>query len=295
MAASNIVSPFSDTMPLRGRFSASGAGLVVATSCWALLVLVFLGILSCCHAYFVGNPIQTQPRSFPNFPNSKDLGSSVARHKLPSRQFSRRFRTSLSSSSSGELETKIIGLCDVDQFEKAIEILEGDSPSAHTKSCYATILKNLADREEQLEERRIEGKNSIISKPPIDKETVRYLQSSRILNRLLELGKLDSEFLPTADDFNCVIKMWGSSTYVEEASIECRSYLRILWSLHNKEQEQKFVPLKESYFYAIRACSQRDRGSDAAKRAENLMNEMESAGRDHPDLLPDRSIANEVM
>jgi len=293
VAASNIVSPFSEKMPLRGRLSASGAGSVVATSCWALLVLVFLGILSCCHAYFVGNQIQIQPRSSTNFQNNKDLGPFIARHKLPSRQFSRRFHTSLSS--SGDLETEISSLCDADRFEKAIEILERESLGAHTKSCYATILKNLADREEQLEEQRIEEKSSVISKPPSDKDTVRYLQSSRILDRLLELGKLDSELLPTADDFNCVIKMWGSSDYVEEASIKCRSYLRTLWSLHNKEQEQKFVPLKESYFYAIRACSQRDRGSDAAKRAENLMNEMESAGRDHPDLLPDRSIANEVM
>jgi hypothetical protein len=39
----------------------------------------------------------------------------------------------------------------------------------------------------------------------------------------------------------------------------------------------------------------RDRGSDAAKLAENLMEEMESVCQDHPELTPDRSIANEVL
>eukprot|EP00536_Pseudo-nitzschia_multiseries_P015887 jgi/Psemu1/44147/gm1.44147_g len=235
----------------------------------------------------------------------------MALHKLPQLpqgQSSRRgnMQTSLSSSASSssssaslsslvELETEIASLCEADRFQEAIDALEKEDtePTARVKACYTTILKSLVDREEQIEVQRMEGKNNMIRKPTDEKDTVRYLQASKILDRLLELGESNRELLPTAEDFNSVIKMWGSSVFVDEASIKCRSYLRELWTLHNKYHDEAFVPLKESYYYAIRACSQKDRSSSAANRAQSLMNEMEAVCVKHPQLSPDRSIANE--
>jgi len=199
------------------------------------------------------------------------------------------------SSQIGELETEIASLCKAGKLENAIATLEQLSPDGDTKSCYVTILKSLVDRQQQLQEQQIEQKNNVINKPTSNEDADHLHQANKILQRLIELGEVDSELLPTAEDFNAVIQMWGSSAFVDEASVQCESHLKVLWSLYHERHEEKFVPLHESYYNTIRACSARDRGSDAAKRAESLMAEMESVCKDHPQLTPDRSIANEVM
>jgi len=164
------------------------------------------------------------------------------------------------------------------------------------KSCYATILKSLVAKQQQLQENRIEQKKSSPSKPSNgNKDTIHLHKAEKILKRLLELGKSDEALLPTAEDFNDVIRMWGSSTFVDDASVKCQSYLESLWSLYQEQREEKYVPWNESYYHAIVACSARDRGSVAAKRAESLMAEMESRCGDYPQLTPTRDIANGVM
>jgi hypothetical protein len=66
-----------------------------------------------------------------------------------------------------------------------------------------------------------------------------------------------------------------------------------------QERATKLVPLKDSYYHAIRACSLFNNGWNGARRAANqaekLMENMEFLSKDYPHLKPDRLIVNEVM
>ena len=192
-------------------------------------------------------------------------------------------------------DTEIKRLCEAGEFEEAVASLEQLPANIGLKSCYLQILKSLVDRQNQLqEELKLAPKGTHSNDTNY---TVHLYQADKIVHKLLELGEnSDSELLlPDAEVFNDLIKMWGSSTFAEKASIRCESYLNSLWSLYDKQKDERFVPLLESYFYAISACSAKDRSLDAAKRAESLMKDMESRSQEHPELTPNRSIANGVM
>ena len=272
------------------RLRLSGATLLAVVS------------LSRCHAYFAGEQIV---RAKPGTASIDVRGWRAATSTRPLGKDSRPVPTCLFSSSSeaaeapsGELLAEIVTLCGADEFGKAIEVLQKESTGAHLKSCYATILKSLAKREEQVEEQRRRDKASVgiaSSQSASEKEPDRHLLAGNILDALLELGDSNDELLPTNEDFNTVIKMWGSSTYLENASTRCAASVEELWRLYDKKREERYVPLKESYLYTIKACSQRDRSGDAAKLAERMMSKMKSLSEDYPHLTPDRSIANEVM
>jgi len=269
----------------------------------SFLIVVFIAILSCCQAYYVGTPIRNQRRSLLTCPKHEERGT---RYPSSSRRFPRRALAVLSSSLSSPtspvdgISTEIASLCEAGQFDEAIASLEQEpSPDGDLKSCYVKILKSLVDRQQQLQEERIEAKTAGITKAASSEDdyTVHLHQADKIIQKLLELGKSDNSdlLLPTAEDFNDVIKMWGSSTFADEASVRCKSYLESLWSLYREQKDEKFVPLRESYYHTVLACSARDRGLDAAKRAEGLMEEMEASCDYHPQLTPNRSIANGVM
>ena len=166
-----------------------------------------------------------------------------------------------------------------------------DHDAPHDFKKLSSIIETV-NSDHQIERKQ---KKIAIYKPTSNEDALHLHQANNVLQRLLELGEIDSILLPSAEDFNSVIRIWGSSAFVENASVQCHNHLKTLWSLYNKHKDKKFVPLNTSYYYAIRACSMRDRGSDAAKLAENLMEEMESVCQDHPELTPDRSIANEVL
>jgi hypothetical protein len=215
------------------------------------------------------------------------------------------------SADNGALENEMMSLCQAGKFDEAIAGLEKLSPDDTTdglrfKSCYVQILKSVVNRQQQLQEERIAElqKNTATSvttkaatNTNIDDYTVHLHQADKIVQRLLDLGKKNSDdsLLPSAEDLHNVIQMWGSSTLVDGASVQCQSYLETLWSLYETTKDEKFVPRYESYYSTVLACSTRDRGLEAAKRAEHLLNEMESKCHDHPKLTPNRSIANGVM
>ena len=252
-----------------------------------VLLLVLLGLLEHCEAYFIGTPIQN--RQGPN--------SICPRHKEQGRLYPYRHVPVLFSSmpsSTEELNTEIIRLCEAGEFEEAVASLEHLPPDIGLKSCYVQILKSLGDRQNQLQDERALAPKR--TDTDID-NMVHLEQADKILQTLLELGgKPDSEFLlPDAELFNDLIKMWGSSTFAEKASEQCQFYLDSLWSLYDEQKDARFVPSLESYYHAISACSARDRSLDAVKRAESLMKDMESRSQDHPELKPNRSIANGVM
>lgn len=251
-----------------------------------LFLLILVGMLVCCRGYLVVTPMQTRQGPV----------SIVAQHDQPETIFpSRRFPALFSSlSPSDEFETEITHLCEAGNFDEAFSNLDKLPQDNGLKSCYIQILKSLVDRQMQVQEDRTLA-------PKESKDNIDYMfhldQADRIIQKLLELGKApDNEVsLPEAEVFNHIIKMWGSSTFAERASLKCQSYLDSLWSLYDEQKDEQFVPYFESYYYAVSACSARDRGLDAAKRAETLMKEMESRCQKHPELTPNRSIANEVM
>ncbi|KAL3922655.1 MAG: hypothetical protein SGILL_002089 [Bacillariaceae sp.] len=72
------------------------------------------------------------------------------------------------------------------------------------------------------------------------------------------------------------------------------------WYQNRPTKEQQLrgdeaLSVKECYLHTVRACSMRDRGADAAKRAETLMEELEARRADFPLLARDRRIVNAVM
>lgn len=267
-----------------GKHVVSWVRFVVFTTC----TLLFLTItIPYCQAYFVGNTIHSQPRTISDLQERPRLAST---------------QTDMSSSSShyhteGQLQAKIAKLCKSRQFNDAIETLEDSSPDVETKSCYLMVLNSLVEQHQQLQQRQVKLKRKSVAiyKPTSNEDALRLHQANTVLQRLLELGKVDSLLLPSGEDFNSVIKIWGSSAFVDNASIQCHHHLKTLWSLYNKHKDDKFIPMYHSYFYTIRACSTRDRGPNAAQLAENLMKEMESVCQDHSHLTPDRPIANEVL
>jgi len=282
---------------LRGKDGYSRDRPVVVAKRSSFFLLVILGILSFCQSYFVGRPVQSRPPILdcPKHEEHRTL------YPLSSRLFPGHALAplSLSSSSLEGLERDITTLCEASRFDEAIASLDKLSPDGDLKSRYVQILKSLVDQQNRVHEERIKLISIGGTIKAIDDEnySVHLHQADKILQTLLGLGEnSDSDScLPSAEDFNDVIKMWGSSTFVEEASVRCQSYLETLWSLYREKEDERFVPLHESYYHAVLACSARDRGSDAAKRAESLMEEMESYCNDHPRLTPDRSIANGVM
>eukprot|EP00531_Pseudo-nitzschia_arenysensis_P009160 CAMPEP_0116140704 /NCGR_PEP_ID=MMETSP0329-20121206/13998_1 /TAXON_ID=697910 /ORGANISM="Pseudo-nitzschia arenysensis, Strain B593" /LENGTH=760 /DNA_ID=CAMNT_0003635853 /DNA_START=165 /DNA_END=2444 /DNA_ORIENTATION=+ len=251
-----------------------------------IFLLVLVGMNVCCQGYFVGTPMQKRQGPVSITAQYDEPGTI-----FPSRQFSALFS---SLSPSNEIETEITKLCEAGSFDEAFSNLEELPQDDGLKSCYIQILESLANRQMQVQEERTLA-------PKEKNDNIDYMfhleQADRIIQKLLELGKApDNEVsLPEAEVFNNIIKMWGSSTFAEKSSLKCQSYLDSLWSLHDEQKDELFVPLFESYFYAVSACSARDRGLDAAKRAEILMKEMESRCQKHPELTPNRLIANEVM
>jgi len=281
---------------LRGGFGfSSGDGSVVAVpKSSSLLLLICIAILSCCRAYFIGTPVQNHQRLVLPSPKHQERRTALNLSRFPRRRVS-----SLLLSAFSSLETDIASLCGNGQFEKAIKSLEQLPPDESLKSGYTQILKCLVDRQEQLLEERITELNNKTTweTSSDDDYTLHLHQADKILKKLLELGKKQNSdrLLPDAENFNDVIKMWGSSTFVENASVRCQSHLQSLWTLYHKLGEDRFVPFFESYYCAVSACSGRDRGAEAANRAENLMEEMQYRCKDHAELTPDRSIANGVM
>ena len=260
-------------------------------------MLVLIGLLSSCPAYFTG--MRVQSRRGPILISDKHEGYGSLNPSLP-RLFPRRSKALLASSMD-EIEIETTKLCQAGQFDDAVANLEQQLPTdGDLKSCYVQILKSLVDRQNQVQEARaLDPKNSAGIKGTKDDDDymVHLHQADKIVQKLLELGeKSDSEtMLPGAEEFNDLIKMWGSSAFAEKASVQCQSYLDTLWSLYREQRDERFVPLFESYYFAILACSAKDRGLDAAKRAESLMKDMKSRSKNHPQLNPNRSIANGVM
>lgn len=205
-------------------------------------------------------------------------------------------------------------MCEAGRFDAAIAALEeaqGEPPTddAALKSCFVRILTSLSDRQSELQEEWLTERNTTTTTsthtPAVVGEKAGNANGSeqksllrmadKIVRRLLESGKTKDVFLPSAEEMNHAIRMWGSSVSAEGSSEMCGSYLGSLWSLYREKKDERFVPLYESYRYAVSACSARDRGQAAAERAEGLWNEMEALCREHPRLTPKRSIANGVL
>jgi len=234
---------------------------------------------------------------------------SSSNRRLPRRALGALGSSSSSSStpsSESGFEAEITSLCEAGQYGEAIAILEQLPPDADRKSGCVRLLRSLSDRHSRLWEERINVRTNAtptarlaMNNDDADDRTKQYLSwADTIVQTMLELGEqpdTDSSLLPTAEDIHLVIEMWASSTSIDGASMRCRSYLDALWSLHEKRKDERFVPLRESYDCAVSACSARDRGLEAAERAEGLLKEMESVRREHPALTPDRSVANGVM
>jgi hypothetical protein len=145
-----------------------------------------------------------------------------------------------------------------------------------------------------------------------DKRSLRW--ATNMLEEFIRRGNQEnSSWWPTADVFHVVVQSWTTATpTVAGASVECQKLIARLWSLYHQEKERQeqqqqedsideerlgqFVPSRDTYFAAIRACSLRDRGVDAAKRAEALLDEMEALDKNKfASLIPDRRIFNEVL
>jgi len=232
--------------------------------------------------------------------------SSSSNQRLPRHAHGALGSSSSTPSSESGFEAEITSLCEAGQYGEAIAILEQLPPDARRKSSCARLLRSLSDRHSRLWEERINVRTNAtptarlaMNNDDDDDRTKQYLHwTDTILQTMLELGEqsdTDSSLLPTAEDIHLAIEMWASSTSIDGASVRCQSYLDTLWSLHEKRKDERFVPLRESYDCAVSACSARDRGLDAAERAENLLKEMGSVCREHPALTPDRSVANGVM
>jgi hypothetical protein len=164
------------------------------------------------------------------------------------------------------------------------------------KSCCKIILQTLIDMEVKAEKLdTVDPENAV---PP-------YLQADKLLTTMISWGKeINSDLLPTADIFELVIKVWISATDIVGASGKCRYYVKKLWSLHEEQSSKNnvdekrlklFVPTKQCYEDAIRACSLKDRGVKAAYLADEILNEMESLCADYPQITPDRYTLNKVM
>ena len=304
---------------LRNGFGFAFDGSVAMTKKSTLLVPLILALLSFYrgHAYYIGitgTKHRHGARPGRNCPYRGEYGTpgvlppASSNWRLP-RAFSGPLCSSSSSSSpssASDAETEIESLCEAGQYDEAIAILEQMLPDVRRKSCSVQLLRSLSDRYSRLQEERINERRNTATTTRLatnneddDNRTKQYLRwADTIVQSMLDVGEQsdsDSSMLPTAEEMHLAIEMWGSSPSVEGSSVLCQNYLNTLWSFYEKRKDERFVPLRESYDCAVSACSARDRGQDAAQRAESLLEEMESVCREHPSLTPDRSIANGVM
>ncbi|KAL3932784.1 MAG: hypothetical protein SGARI_003870, partial [Bacillariaceae sp.] len=192
-----------------------------------------------------------------------------------------------------ELETEIARLCSNaaadDDIAMAADILEqwniqDQYDNDKLVTCYTTVLQALVTT----------------SRDAIPDAASR---ASRLFHKFVSSQVVENwELSPILDALSLVIQVWTATPSEEGASIECQSLLEKFWSLYQsrpmKEQQlsgDEALSLKECYLHTIRACSMRDRGADAAKRAETLIEELEARRADFPLLAPDRRIVNTVM
>ena len=208
--------------------------------------------------------------------------------------------------------TEISRLCEHNEIENAITLLKKwdekeEIDATQIKSCYMITL-NAMIQEQKRRGRQKQQQSTTLNEQDID---IIYIpeQAKELLHRMLFVGKKNPHLLPTAEIFHAVIVIWTISPLIKGTSYECHSLIKMLWSLCRGTRQAKkeegetnvaenvemFVPMKESYFLAIRSCSAIDRGRKSAKLAESLMNEMESFCKYYPQLTPDREIVNKVM
>jgi hypothetical protein len=203
--------------------------------------------------------------------------------------------------SSEELIEEVTRLVEDAKIETAMKLLEkyqfeenslasSEADIARVLRCFKILLEKLI-----LNDRYIVGTNQ---------------WATNMLRLFIDKGTKNSAWLPTAQHFHLVVQSWIVATpTVEGASVQCKWLIETQWSIYHQESNrqpesetslshkdlQEFIPQRDTYFAAIRACSLRDRGVDAAKRAEALMDEMEACHEKYPHLMPDRAIMNEVM
>ncbi|KAG7362237.1 PPR: pentatricopeptide repeat domain containing protein [Nitzschia inconspicua] len=201
-----------------------------------------------------------------------------------------------------ELKTDVFRLCDNGQINLAMKVLE----NFVVNECDETEASNDATIQEVFRIVRA-FLQALINDGKHSEDTLQ--RSSKLLDVFIKRGQKVPEWLPTADMFASVIKSWTTATpSVPGASVECTALLKKIWSLYRQEEKrqkesnginrdilQRFVPDRDTYFAAIRSCSMRDRGVDAAKRADALLDDMEALREEFPQLTPDRTIVNEVM
>lgn len=99
---------------------------------------------------------------------------------------------------------------------------------------------------------------------------------------------------PTALSYNSLISVWASSNQPQKAD-RCYEYLDSLWALYDETNDSKYVPLRSSYISTIDALARSRQGYDGAKRAEALLEDMESSRHDHPQLSPNKICFNAVL
>jgi hypothetical protein len=206
-----------------------------------------------------------------------------------------------SPSTSEELIEKVTRLCDSRQIESAMKVLENFQVDENCTASSETTIAGLLICFTILLEKLILQDIYVVN-------TCQW--TTKKLQTFIDQGVKNPAWLPTAQIFHLVIQSWiVAAPAVEGASIQCKSLIEKQWSVFHQKSTQrdesqsslygedlpKFIPQRETYFAAIRACSLRDRGVDAAKRAEALMDEMEVLCQKYPQLTPDRAIMNEVM
>ncbi len=213
------------------------------------------------------------------------------------------------STAAASPQTEIFRFCQNNDIKSAVRVLEKwvedeeDAPSETIRALttsFTNILELLVNEKSEVIQLRT------------------FRRASNILDKFLDRGANNSEWLPTAEVFLLLIQGWAStSPPMTSASERCCELINKQWSVYRQEwkkilgendennrkilQERatKLVPLKDSYYHAIRACSLFNNGWNGARRAANqaekLMENMEFLSKDYPHLKPDRLIVNEVM
>lgn len=100
---------------------------------------------------------------------------------------------------------------------------------------------------------------------------------------------------PKGQAYSAVILAWSNSKRPDAAQ-RADSLLSNLWSLYNSTQDKAYLPTRATYTSTITAWARSDQSKKAAKRAEELLEEMEAYYREGYTLLgPTTACVNAVL
>ena len=119
-------------------------------------------------------------------------------------------------------------------------------------------------------------------------------ETERILRHMEYMSKEYPRLTPKGQAYNAVILAWSNSKRPDAAE-KADSLLNHLWSLYHQTQDKAYIPTRATYTTTITAWARCAPSKQAAERAEELLEEMESYRARYPLLGPTTACVNAVL